>query len=376
VASTVEHHVRPTLSGEVGSFELDVTAHNRIVVERPTLWRPTTSPLIPAPTSGIFVPGPWNARTHPFPTLLTAIHHARESPGTTIVLVGHDEQGGKSGLGQARANGVQAILDNDSGAWVGIATDTGSLLDWHGYIDYLQRDRAWACELTKVDGVEDDASAVAIEGFQREYNVRFEASITEDGVCGTQTLGAIFAVLRFEWERWLDKHGLTPEDAQAVPVHIASAKAGHTITRDLDGSPGAPGLDVVVIDADRIGELDDGNVLYTSTLPRVRGLPVHSEPDGWEYGPYTLVLDIPIDEVMVREIYVLSSSDGEWEDRLAAPDDAIDTGLMELRFSQVPTDKPLDLRVEIDRQEPHYLFRGLKYGQLHLKAIGALDKEA
>ena len=49
-----------------------------------------------------------------------------------------------------------------------------------------------------------------MEAFQTECNERFDASVDVDGVCGEQTLGAVFQVLRFEFERWLGVFSAVP----------------------------------------------------------------------------------------------------------------------------------------------------------------------
>lgn len=54
------------------------------------------------------------------------------------------------------------------------------------------------------------------------------------------------------------------------------------------------------------------------------------------------------------------------------PDDAIDAGLLELRFSALPCEASYDLTVSVAHGETYELFRGVPYNQLHRVATEGL----
>ncbi len=351
--------------------DLVVGAHNRIVVEPPTLWRPETAPLAAAEGSALLLPGPWNSFTHPIPTLLGALHHARALEAGRVVVIGHDDPGKQAG--QGRADFVRHVIAGDRDAWVALATNQASLLDVHGYLRFLDDHRGWNTGIESVDGADDDRSAVAVRGFQHECSWRYGEELLVDGICGLQTLGALFGVLTEEWQGWLTKHGLTVADAQQADIQYLAAPHGLQTNRGFDGSPGAA-LDLFVgeaawMDAEEL----TAHSIYESEVLRLHPLRIPYE-DGWETGVYTVITDLTAGEKTEPELYVLRSTDNRYEQRLLLPDNAVDTGLLELHYDGLPTDARFDLRVEIEDVGVFTLFEDLAYPDLHRQAIGELPE--
>lgn len=368
---TVKHTRRATLSGAIESVDLTLGEHNQIIVTRPTLWRPQTAPLTTAPGSPLLLPGPWNNDQHPIPSLLAALHHAASVENGRILIVGHDEP--TAAVGQPRADAASALLNSDRAAWVKLATDHGSLLDIHGYLRFLHTRRGWPCDVQTVDGLENEASASAVSSFQAEYNQRHEADILVDGICGEQTLGAIFDVLDHEMKRWLEKHGLPDSAWSDADVEYLSAETGLPSRVGFDGGASG-GVDILVGETAWMDlEALTAKAIYTSEVLQWEDFRVPDEPGGWEIGTYTAVTDLTPEDAFHPETYVLFSTDGSYERSLRLPDDAVDTGLYELRWDDLPTGLRYSLRVDVDDAGSYVVFEDRSYPELHLQAVGALD---
>lgn len=210
-----------------------------------------------------------------------------------------------------------------------------------------------------------------MSAFQSDYNARFAASVDVDGVCGEQTLSAVFAVLRFEWDRWLAKHGLTEQDVASVPFEYTTASE-----RSAKHAPSEPdgGVDLLVIERAALGSRPpDAAALYSSELPRRLPYPVVAEPGGWQSGPYTVITDVTAGEQILPEIYSLRATDGSFAQSLILPDEAFDNGLLELRFTDIPCDRRYRLDVEIVGVGIYEIFADLAYGELYEHAEGKPD---
>ncbi|MBL4686941.1 MAG: hypothetical protein JKY37_20265 [Nannocystaceae bacterium] len=301
------------------------------------------------------------------------MHRAGELDNARIVIIGHDDE---EQVGQARANSIEMWLTGNRKAWVAIATEFGGLTDILAYLEFLDESRGWHCGVTAVDAVENAASKAAVAAFQTEFNERFEGKLLDDGVCGTETLGAVFDVLAHELARWLDKHGLPPDHVASLDIEYLAAPAGVKVRGGLDGAS-VPGLDVLVGEAAWMdGESMMPHSLYESEVLHVLPLVVSPEVGGWAIGALTVVSDLTPGETMLPETYILSSTDGSYESRLVLPDNATDTGLLELLFDDLPTDARFNLRVEIEGVGRYVVFTDLSYSGLHRNAVETAPTKA
>lgn len=361
-----EHPVEVTLRGRVPAMALERTTHHRIVVERPLVRRPATAPLRAAPGSGLLVPAPWTDDVHPISYVLAGLHAARTAPDALLMVVGHATASEPPGLASARSEAIRCLMHADAEAWVELATRHGSIADVKAYLRYLNVMLGWGCFVAVVDETTGAATAKAVEAFQSEFVASFGRTIEKDGVCGKETLGAVFEVMRFEWARWLDKHGLAQADVDAVDVRFASAAGLPGALPGLAGLDGEGGIDLLVVPRAALGgEEPTAALVYGSTVARWDPFPVPLEPWAWQQGPYTIVTDLVRGEVVPRETYELRSMDGEFEARLTMPDDAVDRGVLELEFVAVPCDKRYALSVTVQDGGTWELFSDVPYGALH-----------
>ena len=341
---------------------LEPGVHHRLVVERPTVFASTSGPFATRPESGLALVGPWTDDEHIVPFILSSVHRAKLLEDPVAVLLGVSGSNEPSGHVAARAQGARALIEDEREAWVACATDFGGLADIEAYLDYLNAVHGWSCGVGSIDGAVDEDAASAVSNFQRDYNERFEGSIFVDGICGKQTLGAVFDVIRDEWERWLDKHGLTEPDVSRIEWVTAEVQI------ETPGRTG-PGLDLWILERAAFagGELSAERVAESSvTVWDTHDVP--PEPSAWAAGPFTVVTDLPKGEVVPREEYTLRSSDGAFEESLALPDDAVLEGVQVLRFGAVPCEKLYTLTVSVHGGAASTLFSDTPYNQLHLLA--------
>lgn len=376
-----EHAVVATLRGRLPPMALERTMHHRIVVTRPCIRRPVYAPLRSAPSSGLLVPAPWTDDVHPISYVLAGLHAARAIPDALLLVVGHATATEAPALAAARSEAIRCLLCGDVDTWVGLATDHGSIRDVKAYLQYLNAMLGWGCPIDVVDATTGPTTTKAVSAFQAEYNATFTREIDVDGVCGTQTLGALFEVMRFEWDRWLHKHGLGQAEVDAIDVrhlHAAGLPASLPGLHELEGEPG---IDLLVVPRAALGgEEPSAELVYGSTVARWEVFSVPLEPWAWQQGPYTIVTDLLPGEPAAKEVYALRSMDGEFEAKLTLPDDAVDNGVLELEFVAVPCDKRYELRVSVHEGETYVLFSDVPYNELHRLATAgpspALHDEA
>ncbi|MCX4247631.1 peptidoglycan-binding domain-containing protein [Paraliomyxa miuraensis] len=375
--TTREHPVEVTLRGHVVPMQIERAMHHRIVVTRPVVRRPRRAPFRAAPRSGLLVPAPWTDDVHPISYILAGIHAARSAGDALLLVVGHVAPAEARALGRARAEALRCVVESDAAAWVELAQTHGTLADVKAYLQYLNAMLGWSCAIDVVDETRGPSTERAIAAFQQEYDDTFGRAIDVDGICGPQTLGALFEVMRMEWNKWLLKHGLGQEDVDALDI------------RWLDGSgldptlPGVvelrerSGVDLLVVPRAALGA-DEATVelVYGSTVARYEVFDVPLEPWAWVRGPYTIVTDLLPDEPAAKEVYLLRSMDGEFETRLTLPDDAVDTGVLELQFFALPCDKRYELRVTVHDGETYPLFSDVPYCELHRLACDGQPQEA
>ena len=194
------------------------------------------------------------------------------------------------------------------------------------------------------------------------------AAIAAARACGDQTLGAVFEVLRFEWDRWLVKHGLREADIAAIRfeyVECLDRGLAHAPT-ETDG-----GIDLLVVEQFALGGRPiDVSALYGAGVARHSPYVVPAEPGGWQSGPYTVITDVVGGDEVLPEIYNLRATDGSFAQGLILPDEAFDNGFLELRFTDVPCDRRYRLDVEIVGVGNYEIFADLAYADLHAFAEG------
>ena len=364
----VEHELRATLNGDIGKIRAETGRAHRVVVVRPTVLRPMAT-LGCANASGLVVPGPWMKDRHPIPFVLAAIHEAARLDDPVVLVVGHVAADEKPELGSARAESLRCVVQNDANAWVELATKTGSIQDVKAYLSYLNAMLGWECWVQAIDRAEDAATAASVEAFQVEYNVKFNQSIVVDGICGEETLGALFEVIRFEWGKWLYKHNVTQEQVDSVEFHFDSGSAVDPGAPGVETVAGKPCVDVLVVERKDLGADPTAKLVLGSNLAKYANYEVPIEPWAWERGPFTVVTDLVEGEVLARETYTVRSTDGSFELSQTLPDDAVDLGLLAVRFLAMPCDKAYDLSVTIDGRDTYVLFEGIPYNQLHRIAV-------
>lgn len=312
---------------------------------------------------------------HPLQALVAAAGFLADHPEHVLVLAGHASAPGSgkhnAALGRARADGVLHLLRGDQSAWVALATEHGSLQDVKAYLSYLTRERGWSCDPGPVTPKNDGAAQAGLEPFQREYNQRFGAALDVDGVCGKQTLSAVFDLLSLELDRWLEKHGLARVDLRLHP-DVPVLSCGETLAENPKLPQPASEesrrfVDLLLLSGpvqQRLGA-PDAATLYAEPL-RFEELPLPDEPGAWEFGSLLVVTDLTLTDLMhgkdVR--YVLRSEQGDYERELSAQEDAIDVdGAVDLRFEQVPTAGTYTLVAHVDERES-VVFEGATYAEL------------
>jgi hypothetical protein len=292
-----------------------------------------------------------------------------------ILVAGHTADDEDTALGAVRPEAIRCLVQGDAEAWVQLATSSGSIQDIKAYLQYLNAILGWDCFVDRVDPAVDSATESAVRGFQREFNRRFERTILEDGTCGKETLGAVFDVLRFEWEKWLYKHDVTQEQVDEINICYATAADVDRTLGPLTNLMDSSAVEFLVIDRAALGGEDASpSLVYGSQTARFTTYRVPREPWAWERGPYTIVSDLFADEFVFQEHYRIRSMDGEFELTLAMPDDAIDRGLLMLEFPALPCDKSYELTVLSNDGARHVLFSDIPYNKLHeLATEGHVD---
>lgn len=285
--TTIE--VEGDLSDRVAPLRLTAGRHNRVVVNRPRLQRPHHTPLVGRAGSSLVSPGPWNDHLHVTPFVLSAVARQQELEAGVVFVIGHATSDEAGDLALSRADVVQHLVADDRSAWVDTVAAHGSLGSVLGVLDHLSRHRGWSCPPGEFSDDESPATKSAVGAFQAEYNQRFDASIHEDGVCGRQTLGAVFDVLRDEWHAWVAERQLDDATIDAADIRYLGADpaAPDTPRRGVVG--GAPGLDIFVVDATAVPDDVTAEMIYGSRLARDERYSVH-----WHFTHDVLVVRVDL----------------------------------------------------------------------------------
>jgi hypothetical protein len=270
---------------------------------------------------------------------------------------------------------MRCLVEADRDGWIQLAKDAGSIRDVKGYLQYLNETLDWSCFVREVDASLDADTEDAIEAFQREYNERFDTGIHVDGICGEQTLGAVFDVLRHEWAKWLFKHNIDAEAVDALDVQYLD---GSAVDADL---PAAEPLSrrgcieiIVVETSDLAGEQPTAELLYGSATAQWQRYDVPIEAWAWTRGPFTVVSDLVAGESIPPEVYTLRAMDGSHEESQTLPVDAVDRGFLQLEFLALPVDKSYELSVAIEGRDLQILFDDVPYNQLHRLAVEGVER--
>lgn len=373
-STTKSHPVSATLSGEIDPLDLELAHHHRVVVTRPRILQPETAPFPTRHGSAVLTPAPWAGELHPISFVLAAIHTAVATPNAVVCFIGHTAPDETPALGNARAESVRCLVEDDAAAWVTLATQHGSIRDVKAYLQYLNAMLGWECHVEAVNDAVDEAAERSVSAFQRQYKEEMKADLREDGICGTKTLEAIFRVMRFEWEKWLHKHDLSPDAIAELDLRYLDASGADRSLPGMTALDGEHGLDALIVESPALGGAEPtADLLYGSEIARHEEYAVPIEPWAWERGPYTIVTDLVPGEYVPKERYTLRSMDGEFETTLTLPDDAVDAGVLELRFFAVPCDKAYELVVRVHEGERYVLFSDVPYNKLHTLATGGLS---
>ena len=254
--------------------------------------------------------------SHFVPVVLSALAAARSLRAPTIWGVGLDRS-----LASSQLASVEAVIRGRRAAWVELAAHDGSLEEICGYFGHLSAHRGWSIPT-------ENGFAAQVEAFQAAYNTRFGAAILEDGVCGTQTLGAVFDVLTDELARWLPSFGLDHSGVQTAAIQFVPASpAGPRL-------PTATGLDVWIFDEAELPGPANLELLYED--PRADVAPVHVP---WSFEADAFVVRLRAESAEDLRGYIgvrlERSDDGSLQiDVPIIPGDPV----QDVWFDQIPTD--------------------------------------
>jgi hypothetical protein len=354
---------------------------NLLVITRPKLHFVVPDFLRYDHDSALLVPAPWTGQRHPLAGLVHALVALLDEPSWILVIVGHASASGNAAnnqtLSEQRADAIRALIERDTAAWVEHAREHGSLRDVMAYLDYLGRARGWPCAsevpVESLDTIANQHTHAAVAAFQAEYNLQFDAALDVDGVCGEQTLHAIFDVLYDELDLWLDKLGCS---AAAVPRgRVIYAGHGATLAgRPSDGTdPEAADriVDLILVEVagTKLGDPFDPAEIYDSRVAWRLRFELPDEPNEWTTGPFTIVSDLTPEEPVETEHYRLVSDDGSWDTQHLLPDDGIvEAGELVLQFPELPTGLRYTLTVTAHDGRESVIFESLSYGQLHARS--------
>ena len=180
--------------GEPLTIDLAIGAEHTVVVECPHVVRVETDALRFA--EGSCIPVPRDGEHDPIAALATVLAWLHERPDRSLLVVGHastlGSESSNEALAQDRADAMAALVRRDRDAWVDLATNKGSPADVQFLLTHCAEARAWPTDPGRTDGVVDGAYHDAARRFQARYNLEYGTHLTEDGVVGQQTLGALF----------------------------------------------------------------------------------------------------------------------------------------------------------------------------------------
>ncbi|HEX2959421.1 MAG TPA: hypothetical protein VHO70_21480 [Chitinispirillaceae bacterium] len=132
--------------------------------------------------------------------LSSAFMFAKNNAGHEVVLFGHTDTSGDPSynydLSQWRAEGIKALLDNDSETFLDIIGLASKVEDYQTFLAALAEGHGWNCHPGAIDNSAGEKTKEALRNFQREYNNRFKGDLKIDGTIGPKTWTSIFKVVR------------------------------------------------------------------------------------------------------------------------------------------------------------------------------------
>jgi outer membrane protein OmpA-like peptidoglycan-associated protein len=132
---------------------------------------------------------------------------ARDHTGQKVVIAGHTDTTGDAAynltLSKMRADGVLHVLTGKRKEWAKLCNSKYRVEDYQHILKWIATTFGWSCDPTDVDNRDGPMTRRAVLGFQKRYNVEFDANIAEDGAIGEETWGAIFDVYMLELKELL-----------------------------------------------------------------------------------------------------------------------------------------------------------------------------
>jgi len=374
-----EHVLSPKLGEDATIRDLQRDAVHHVIVDRPSIWRPETCVFPTSPDSALAVPAPWSDGEHPWQPLLAVLHHVNANDGMRLVIVGHhgSDEGDSRELASTRADAYACMLQGNRDRWVELATASGNLRDVKAYLDYLARVVGWPCPIEPGHSEDDEEAREAISRFQETYNEMFEGELVVDGICGEQTLGAVFDVLLDELDHWLEKHGLQRAVLDDLAIDCVDAEETD-LARCALPSPVrvGPGVDLLVVPSSRLASTPPtAQALYDSRVALLSLLPVPGESGAWKTGPVTIIVDEAPGRVRVLESFRLYASDGSYDKTQTIPDDATDDGLSRLDYEDVPIGPTYTIEVKHGDEDWEVVIENVSYADLH-KATQSTEEDS
>ncbi len=250
-----------------------------LVLQRPVVRRVDTDALRFDRGSCVLVPvAP--KRSHLVP-LAAAVAALGRRAGSRLLAVGHTsvDGGGEANeeLAARRARCVAHVLDGDRDAWVSLVTEHGSPAEVQRLLLYLAQTHGWLTDPGRIDGVMDAGVDAAVASFQQQYNDIYDAALDVDGVCGEQTLGALFDCQTYELHAHLDTlRGSTAELRWREPATVSAAAEvlAHPAVPGSDTDDGQRRVDLLLLPEDLAWEATDGAVALLYDVARVDPEPV------------------------------------------------------------------------------------------------------
>jgi outer membrane protein OmpA-like peptidoglycan-associated protein len=129
-----------------------------------------------------------------------AFIYTKNNTGREAVLFGHSDTSGDPAynydLSGWRAEGIKAIIDNDSETFLDIVDLASKIEDYQTILKSLSVAHGYTCDPGEVDNISGEKTVAALKAFQAQYNELFKADLAVDGAIGSKTWTAMFKVIR------------------------------------------------------------------------------------------------------------------------------------------------------------------------------------
>ncbi|WP_146156189.1 hypothetical protein [Enhygromyxa salina] len=319
--------------------------------------------------SALLLPGPLSDFEHPLVAVACLLRRASRLDDPTVVLVGHASPSGSASvndtISRARADGLCALLEEDTDAWVRIATDHGSLPEIVAYFHYLTTSRGWA--LTESPPPPDIATNEAkpiVRRFQEQYNEFFDGDLEPDGKCGKLTLGAVFRALRRDLEQACDVVGAPLIALHAKTPTLAASHAFATEFAEVQADEDAQLVDVLALPAASADGLGP-ELLYQSASFRGQEVPTEEAELGNMFiGELVLATDIHFDRRTQSGVVFELEGSGGFQRTVSMEEGAQNGAETDLRFDGVPKDQRYTLYCHYESGSRLAVFDQLSWGEM------------